>query len=205
MSGQKDEDPRDLWGRSAGAPRSLLSLLDPRAATAEATDAARMIRGVRTMSNAQVSGRVDVAPQADREDGTDALQAADRQRVDVVGGEVRVLARLEAPLLVLLMCQPGAAEGEHTDRLLAPEPLFRVVVALERCHADERVDRRDRGVRAGPDLHPPADEVSERIHRGRTPGAERLLVQAAGRTPARVERRLDAHAQAEHRGPLDHV
>src|SRR4029453_15204963 len=26
---ERDEDPRDLWGRGAGAPRSLLSLLGP--------------------------------------------------------------------------------------------------------------------------------------------------------------------------------
>ena len=28
---KEDEDPRDLWGRDAGAPRSLLSLLGPAA------------------------------------------------------------------------------------------------------------------------------------------------------------------------------
>ena len=110
----------------------------------------------------------------------DALEGGHLQRVDVVDREVGVLAGLQAPPLVLLMRQPGAAEGEHPDRLLAAEPLPGVVVVLERRHPHQRVDRRDRGVRTGAHLHPSADEVSERVHRGRALGAERLFVQATG-------------------------
>ena len=51
------------------------------------------------MSNAQVSGGVHVSAEADGEDRTDAIQARDLQRVDVVHGEVCVFAGLQAPIL----------------------------------------------------------------------------------------------------------
>src|SRR5262245_44355515 len=175
------------------------------ASPAEAVGAAGMIRGGAAMSNAQVSGRVHVPPQADGQDGPDALEPLDLQWVDIVGGEVGMLTGLQAPLLVLLMREPGAPEGEDADRLLAAEPLAGIVVRLESRHANQRIDRGDRGVRTGPDFHTAKDEVAERVHAAGTPRPERLLVQATPRAPAGVERWLDADPQAEHRRPLDHL
>jgi hypothetical protein len=78
-------------------------------------------------------------------------------------------------------------------------------VGLERRHTDQRVDRGDRRVRAGSELHPAAEEISEPVHGGGAVGAEALFVQAPGEAPPGVERRLHADRETEHRRPFDHV
>ena len=100
------EDPSGLWGRSAGAPRSLLSLSGPPCASAgAATQRGSYARPV-GLSSLQVgpgSGGEHVAAEADGKDRTQAVDVLDRERIHVVRREVRVFARLQRPLLVLLM------------------------------------------------------------------------------------------------------
>ena len=110
----KRESPRDLWGRDAGAPRSLLSLSGSACVSAGAvTQAGRYRPGVgRTTRNprnsaknngCRRSGSVNLAAQRDREDGAEAFRRGHLEGVVVVGGEVGMTSRLEGPLLAVLM------------------------------------------------------------------------------------------------------
>src|SRR4029434_10990135 len=133
--GWQETRTQETFGAAAPGRRVLYSASWVlRAPVAEAAGAAPKhtpgLRGADALSKAQVAHNVDVAPQAHREHGTHALERARDERVHVVHREVCVLARLEAPLLVLLMRQPGAAEREHADRLLPAEPLGRIVRCL---------------------------------------------------------------------------
>jgi len=75
--------------------------------------------GVRGLSNAHASRRVHLAPQAHGEDRQYPLERADLEGVDVVRDQVRVLPRLQAPLLVLLVREPGAAHRVEAEGLLS--------------------------------------------------------------------------------------
>ena len=59
----------------------------------------RSLRRATAVSNALVSGGVDVAAKADRQDRAHTIERGRVDRVHVVDREVRVLARLEAPFL----------------------------------------------------------------------------------------------------------
>ena len=166
---RKDEDPRDLWGRGAGAPRSLLSLLGPPCASAEAVAQRRSYAGRRraVKSRRSVRPRRRRGPRLTVRIGRTPSSELVLERVDVVRREVRVLAGLErAP-----SCPPDARAGRcpsvYTRTASSrDEPLGRVVVALERRDPDQRVDRRDRRVRAGA-------ELDARARAGRGTGSSR--------------------------------
>src|SRR5919106_2796429 len=139
----ESESPRDLWGRGAGAPRSLLSLSGSAGVPAGAEAPIRTLptacpagnpRAPETVTRTPRSGRgsgpEDLAAEGYREDGTEPFGRRHVERVVVVSGEIRVPTRLQRTLLPVLTAQAGAAHPVELERLEPRQALGGFVVIL---------------------------------------------------------------------------
>src|SRR5205809_516351 len=115
--GGNGKGPRDVWGRSAGAPRSLLSLwVLPR--RREPT-AGRMLGARSPRCQSERSAREDVAPERDGEHRPQPFDVVGGERIVLVRGEVGLHSRFEPTLLLLDVRDQRAPEREQANRFVA--------------------------------------------------------------------------------------
>ena len=147
-----DEGPSDLWGRDAGAPRSLLSHSDPRAPppgrwrgphATPASPRGQPLPAERVTRGASRHAKTSRPRETVRTGRRPSIEGSVNGS-DVVGREVRVHARRERALLVLLVAEASRADRVQPDRLASDSRWARSwwrSSGVDRAHRIERGDR----------------------------------------------------------------